>query len=268
MRFFLTNLLTVLVLLSCSPASRSSRLMDEISNIKPYCGGEIYSYDTFTYGRIEARMRPSAVSGLVGSLFTFGDLSHWTEIDFEFLGKYSDKIQINVISGDAPTKTQTPELVSSPKYAEAFYRYAIEWTPNYIRWLIDDQEIKRRDAPDPQVVFLRQSKQTIHANFWPSRSQAWAGPVDTSMLPAKSEYDWIRLYDYRENANGTISFDLRWHDDFDTIDSSRWGLANWTFDGNLSQFSPNRVAVVNGVLTLSVAVRDPSATDQQNACPP
>ena len=206
--------------------------MDMTATLKPYCGGEIYSYDSFTYGRVEARMRLSAVSGLVGSLFTFGDLGHWTEIDFEFLGLYSDKVQINVISGDAPTKIQTPELVLIPKYAEEFHNYAIEWTPNYIRWLVDDQEIKRHDAPDTQVVFLRQSKQTIHANYWPSRSKAWAGAIDEKRLPANLEYDWVRFYDYKEHANGTTTFDLKWQDDFDTLDTSRWGLANWSFEGN------------------------------------
>ena len=55
------------------------------------------------------------------------------------------------------------------------------------------------------------------------------------------------------NAGGANeAFTLAWQDDFDTLDSSRWALQTFSFDGNLAQFSTENASVANGVLSIAL----------------
>lgn len=51
-------------------------------------------------------------------------------------------------------------------------------------------------------------------------------------------------------------FELVFHDDFDTFDTSRWQKASHTFDDNAAQFAASQVTVAGGYLTLTL---EPSA---------
>lgn len=51
-------------------------------------------------------------------------------------------------------------------------------------------------------------------------------------------------------------FELIFHDDFDTFDTSRWQKASHTFDENAAQFAASQVTVEGGYLTLTL---EPSA---------
>ncbi len=47
-------------------------------------------------------------------------------------------------------------------------------------------------------------------------------------------------------------FQLLWEDPFDTLDSTRWAAQTHSWDGNLAQFTPDNVAVVDGRLQISL----------------
>jgi beta-glucanase (GH16 family) len=49
-------------------------------------------------------------------------------------------------------------------------------------------------------------------------------------------------------SNG--SFTLAWEDDFNTLDLSAWQLQDFTYAGNLAQFSTQNASVANGILTI------------------
>jgi endo-1,3-1,4-beta-glycanase ExoK len=66
--------------------------------------------------------------------------------------------------------------------------------------------------------------------------------------------NWIKYYDYTpgKGENGS-DFTEQWTDNFDTFDASRWSKANWTFDVNLVDFSPDNVVVKDGYLVLVIS---------------
>ena len=64
----------------------------------PYSGAEFRSRDFYGYGMYEVVMKPIKNDGVVSSFFTYtgpSDNNPWDEIDIEFLGKDTTKVQFN-----------------------------------------------------------------------------------------------------------------------------------------------------------------------------
>lgn len=66
--------------------------------------------------------------------------------------------------------------------SEAFHTYAIEWTPDEIRWFVDDRLVHRRVLWDPTPI--PDLPMTLHVNTWPTRSEELAGRLVRESLPA------------------------------------------------------------------------------------
>jgi MYXO-CTERM domain-containing protein len=84
-------------------------------------------------------------------------------------------------------------------------------------------------------------------NAWSHQETSWVGVLDEAALPAYQFINWIKYYRY-ENGQ----FVLDWTDEFDTLESSRWALGNWTFDGNLVDFDTDNVAIKDSTLVLAI----------------
>ena len=75
---------------------------------KDYSGAELYTSETWMYGKFEARMKMAAVSGSVSSMFLYHNDSYlggsepWVEVDIEILGKTPNSFQSNIITGYGP----------------------------------------------------------------------------------------------------------------------------------------------------------------------
>ena len=111
----------------------------------------------------------------------------------------------------------------------------------------------RRDSSE-QVASLT-NPQSYRFNTWISESAGWAGSFNPNVLPQKQYVDWLKYYSYNEGSANI--FQLEWTDNFDTFNTQRWSKANWTFDGNLVDFSPNNVSVEDGLLVLSLTDETP-----------
>jgi len=73
-------------------------------------------------------------------------------------------------------------------------------------------------------------------------------------MPWFAKYDFVEVYDYDVAKK---DFKLRWRDDFDKFDSTKWYASeNWGFDGNSSLFMSSQVYVENGNLTLKMDYND------------
>lgn len=60
--------------------------------------GEYRSTNNYGYGLYEVSMKPAKNTGIVSSFFTYTGPAHgtqWDEIDIEFLGKDTTKVQFN-----------------------------------------------------------------------------------------------------------------------------------------------------------------------------
>lgn len=116
-----------------------------------YYGAELYSKETFKYGRFEAKMKMACVSGTVSSMFLYYNNSNksgynWNELDIEILGKNPKAFQSNIITGTGGS--QKTEKVHSLNYSVSsdYHVYVMEWTPEYVSWQIDGVEMRRTVA--------------------------------------------------------------------------------------------------------------------------
>src|SRR5699024_8736600 len=61
------------------------------------------------------------------------------------------------------------------------HRFAIEWSPNEIRWLVDDKLVHQRAIWNPTPI--PHLPMTLHVNSWVSRSTQLAGRINNQRLP-------------------------------------------------------------------------------------
>jgi beta-glucanase (GH16 family) len=236
-----------LALCSCGLASAAT-----------YSGAEVFTSETYRYGRFEARMQMAAGSGTVSSMFLYYNDSYmgapepWREVDIEILGKNPNQFQSNVITGNAAQKTMSEQLHPVAGGTNTlFHTYAMEWTPTYVSWLIDGTEVRR--STDQQVIDLQEKDENLRFNLWASTSTGWVGAWNDAILPIHQYINWVRYSSYTPGAgpNGS-DFTPQWKDDFDSFDYARWSTANWTFSGNRVTFSADNVTVKEGMMILSM----------------
>ncbi len=185
----------------------------------------------------------------VYSFFTFYDepdfASHWNEIVVEILGRYANEVQFNAIVGNHQMFEKRFVLPFNPH--EDFHDYAFIWTPQYIAWSVDGVEVYRQTGDH---VAKMNRPQKLMMNVWPSSAVGWAGKIDDKRFPLQAEYDLVRYYAYEPSEGDT--FALKWTDNFNTFDQSRWQTASHTFDTNECVFTADNVVVENGFLKLKL----------------
>lgn len=223
---------------------------------KNYKGAEVYSNQSYKYGKMEMRMQMAKGSGILSTFFTYKNGSEvsgafWEEIDIEVFGKTNaTTFQSNIITNN-PKKYS--EQVHSPGYSmgDDYHTYTLEWTPNYVAWYLDGVLMRKTTAG--QVNELT-NNQSLRFNLWAANIVSWVGTFDTGALPAYQFVNWIKYSSYTPGTgnNGT-DFTLSWTDDFNTFNTSRWSKANWTFNENLTDFDPNNVVVKDGYLVLVIS---------------
>lgn len=177
---------------------------------EPYRGVEMRSLSTITYGKVESRIRFAKGSAVVSSLvllYTPWPADNWNEIDIEFLGRYSDRAQLNeqVYTGP-PTTPPVTQSVTPSQYpvfvnfafdpSADFHVYAIEWTPAQVRFTVDGNEVHAWS----DHIDLMKLPQNVLLTIWASSAAGWAGPVQSDTAPTSVDYDWIHVYNWVPDA--------------------------------------------------------------------
>ena len=121
-----------------------------LASAKPYKAAEIYSKQTYKYGRYEMRMQVAKGSGVLSTFFTYKNGSEqpgvfWEEIDIEIFGKNNaTQWQSNVIIGTNRPTTKTEGVHTMPySLGDGYHTYVLEWTPTYIAWFVDGTQVRR-----------------------------------------------------------------------------------------------------------------------------
>lgn len=161
----------------------------ESLGVRGYSAASISSRDRFLFGRFEADLQATKVPGIVTGFFLHRD-SPRQEIDVEIVGSRSDRLLVNVFynpggegaSFDYGYRGSPSCIELGFDASESAHRYAIEWGPGQIRWLIDEQLVHERANWDPTPI--PQLPMTLHVNTWPSRSRELAGRLAGRRLPA------------------------------------------------------------------------------------
>jgi beta-glucanase (GH16 family) len=132
------------------------------------------------------------------------------EIDIEFLGKDTSKMLINIFYNPGPEGTRleygyrgTPTLVDLGfDAARDFHTYGIDWQPNAIRWLLDDDVAYQRMTWDPTPIPDRPLQ--FNLNLWHSRSKEFAGLLAPTRLPASASVRSIEIRGSVQQSAGAL----------------------------------------------------------------
>ncbi len=231
---------------------------------KPYKAAEIYTRDSYQYGKYVIRMQAASGSGVISNFFTYKNGSEqpstfWEEIDIEVFGQDGAQTwQSNIITGVGQRQLDESVHEEAFSFASGYHTFTLEWTPEQVRWLVDGRVI--RSERGGQVEQLT-NPQSLRFNIWPPDLPEWVGPFDPNVLPVAMSVNWIEYHRWSPDSGFTLS----WRDDFDTFDSSRWIRAAHTFEENQADFVAENAIVRDGYLLLALTTED--ATGFASAAP-
>jgi GR25 family glycosyltransferase involved in LPS biosynthesis len=163
------------------------------SGPRPYRSGAFASVRSFPYGRFEAEIKAAPGSGLVTGFFLHRDTPR-QEIDIEFAGADPQRMLVNVYfnpgddgAGMGFGYRGSPYRIDLGFDATAdFHRYAIDWRPDQVTWLVDGRVVHERVGWDPTPI--PHLNMRVHANLWAPRSEELAGRLDVRKLPATAVF--------------------------------------------------------------------------------
>jgi GR25 family glycosyltransferase involved in LPS biosynthesis len=159
--------------------------------VRDFSAASLSTRDRFLFGKFEATLQASKVPGVITGFFLHRD-SPRQEIDIEIVGKRSDCLLVNVFYNPGTEGAKfdygyrgAPAIIGLGFDAsEAPHRFAIEWSPDELRWFVDDRLVHERVNWDPTPI--PHLPMSVHVNLWPSRSRELAGRLAKRQLPAKA----------------------------------------------------------------------------------
>lgn len=96
------------------------------------------------------------------------------------------KIWANYFWGGKGTTSKSLSKTNGSKYADEYYIYTLEWTPNKLTWKINDKVFKTQTSGVPQ--------EEMYISF----STHLKKDADSSGLPSAMELDWVRAYKLKD----------------------------------------------------------------------
>ena len=149
-----------------------------------YVGAEYRSQARFSYGFFSVKMKAAKGSGIISSFFTYTGRP-WDEIDIEFLGDDTTRVQFNYYTKGVGHHEYIYELGFDA--SEDFHEYAFDWQPDSITWYVDGVAVYRATKNIPTTAGQ------IMVNIWnvADSNANWAGKFDPKNLPASAEYLWF-----------------------------------------------------------------------------
>lgn len=170
-------------------------ISDKGGQVRPVACGEIKTKERYSYGKYEARIKAAKGVGVNTAFFIYAGYPNkdvHDEIDFEFLGKDTTKVQVNYwVDGK-----QNPKLIDLGFDAsEDFHDYSFVWSPSKIKWYIDGKLVHAtKDGADiptyPQNLFF---------SLWTSTNKMkdWMGEF-VYKNPIHAEFSEIKFTPYNE----------------------------------------------------------------------
>lgn len=160
-------------------------------NDNRFYGAEYRTNGTYSYGYFATCMKPAKCDGMVSSLFTYTDNPVWDEIDIEFLGRDTTKVQFNYYTKGVGGHEYLFDLGFDA--SEGFHEYGFDWQKDCIVWYVDGKAVYKATKNIPS------HPQQIMMNVWNGTGvDDWLKPFDESKLPVTAQYKWT-AYGARNN---------------------------------------------------------------------
>lgn len=152
-----------------------------------YSAGEYRTQQFFHYGLYEVSMKPIKNDGVVSSFFTYTgptDNSPWDEIDIEFLGKDTTKVQFNYFTNGVGDHEYVHNLGFDA--SQGYHTYAFDWKKDSITWYVDGKEVYRA------IENIPSNPGKVMMNAWPGVGvDDWLNPFN-GVTPLTAEYNFMR----------------------------------------------------------------------------
>ena len=153
-----------------------------------YNAAEYRSNEFYGYGLYEVSMKPMKNIGVVSSFFTYtgpSDSNPWDEIDIEFLGKDTTKVQFNYYTNGKGNHEFLYDLGFDA--SEEFHTYGFEWKEDSITWYVDGEAVYTATENLPVTPGK------IMMNAWNGKGvDSWLGKYDGT-TPITAEYQFARF---------------------------------------------------------------------------
>lgn len=171
---------------------------------KPYNGGDIGTNAFRSYGLYRVRMKPAAARGSVTAFYL---MNRWIpvgwehkEIDIEFLGRNTRVVQLTTHDfqkGGTLWKSDPTTVTLSFDWSQEFHEYAILWTADEVKWLVDGKLVHRTRKYVPREPLQIRANLYV-GNMKEPGVKEWLGAVHDEDLPAHADYDWIAFTPLRD----------------------------------------------------------------------
>lgn len=206
-------------------------------------------------------MQFAAGDGVVSTFFLWKDGSErpdvfWNEIDIEKLGANCMGYSSNALYG-LPQSNHTADVVSAEDLCAGYHTHAVEWTPDYLAWLLDGREVRRITGADA-LAFEQNALpgMQMRFNIWVGNA-SFGGNFSPEVLPVHQYINWVSYSEHTPGAGdeGT-DFTRVWREDFEGALGAGWSLATWASPFGNSVHSPSNIRVVGGKAVLSLTPDD------------
>ncbi|TYQ13127.1 UNVERIFIED_CONTAM: Beta-glucanase/Beta-glucan synthetase [Acetivibrio alkalicellulosi] len=155
----------------------------------PYKSGEYRTTEYFGYGYYEVRMKPAKNIGTVSSFFTYTgpwDGDPWDEIDIEFVGKDTTKVQFNWWKDGVGGNEYYYNLGFDA--SQSFNTYGFDWKRNSIDFYVNGVKVHTGNRNIPNTPGK------IMMNLWPGIGvDDWLGPY-CGRTPLTAEYEYVKYF--------------------------------------------------------------------------
>lgn len=170
--------------------------------------GAISTRDTFetTYGYFEASIKVvGGGQGLQSCFWMMPEYIHGydgtgndgLEIDILESNKADDKYSITIHhDGYGEYHQGSGRVVNAPGIHEGFNTYALDWTPDYLKFYYNGKLVRTIDDPTkiPHVDEYMILSGSFFVNGWVE------GDLDEAELPAYMYVDWVRVSTYQKSV--------------------------------------------------------------------
>jgi len=163
---------------------------------KGFLGGALQTRkEDFSYGRWEARIKPSSVSGVLNSMYTID----WRdgkgtrqEIDIEFLtytfdDKHPGEVWIAMHAKGRKSTGFSVPLEFNP--SKDFHVWGFDITPTHIEFFVDDQAVHKYVYENEAITV--DAPYMLKFNVW--SLEKWINGPPKADTPAIYQIDWVRF---------------------------------------------------------------------------
>jgi beta-glucanase (GH16 family) len=213
---------------------------------------------TFRYGRIEARMKLPSAQGVWPAFWMLADPGNWPftgEIDIMEAKHKNPKTVSGTIHYDAGGWHYTGrDYTSDVDLSADFHVYAVEWSPNQIKWFVDGN------------LFHTATPKTTTGNSWPFNdgnfyiilNTAVGGPntgfTGVGQNPVSADYPVSTQVDYVRVYKGTYNYAVLGADQVHQGDQNKTYRLDPISGGTYTWAVPSGATIVSGQGTNAVQV--------------